>query len=177
MENKYEKSKRLSAKNFKRLIGVKRKTFEAMVKELRIAYEDKHKKGGRLPKLTVENQLMLALEYWRQYITFAELGFSYGVAESTAHDIKVWVENTLIKSGRFKLPGKKALLENNELEIVLLDVMESPVERPKKTKAQLFRKKEKAHYKDHDFCRQRDSLYYCGSPMQRQNTRFQVVQR
>ena len=144
MENKYEKSKRLSAKNFKRLIGVKRKTFEAMVKELRIAYEDKHKKGGRLPKLTVENQLMLALEYWRQYITFAELGFSYGVAESTAHDITVWVENTLIKSGRFKLPGKKALLENNELEIVLLDVMESPVERPKKNKSATIQEKRKS---------------------------------
>ena len=144
VENKYEKSKKLSAKNFKRLIGVKRKTFETMAEELSIAYEEKHKKGGRLPKLTVENQLMLALEYWRQYITFAELGFSYEVAESTAHDITVWVENTLVKSGRFKLPGKKALLENNELEIVLLDVMESPVERPKKNKNPTIRGKRKS---------------------------------
>ena len=134
MENKYEKSKILSERNFKRLIGVKRKTFEAMVKELRNAYEEKHKQGGRKPKLSVENQLMLALEYWRQYITFAELGFNYGVAESTAHDISVWVENTLIKSGRFNLPGRKALLEDSDLQIVLLDVMESPVERPKKNK-------------------------------------------
>ena len=134
MENKYEKSKSLSAKNFKRLIGVKRKTFEAMVEELQSAYKEKHKQGGRLPKLTIENQLMLALEYWRQYITFAELGFNYGVAESTAHDITVWVENTLIKCGGFKLPGKKALLEDGELQIVLLDVMESQIERPKKNK-------------------------------------------
>ena len=134
MENKYEKSRKLSEKNFKRLIGVKKKTFEAMVEELRTAYEEKHKEGGRIPKLTIENQLMLALEYWRQYITFAELGFNYGVAESTAHDITVWVENTLIKCGRFKLPGKKALLEDSELRIVLLDVMESPIERPKKNK-------------------------------------------
>jgi hypothetical protein len=134
MENKYEKSKRLSNTNFKRLIGVKRKTFEAMVEELSAAYEEKHKKGGRKSKLTVENQLMLALEYWRQYITFAELGFNYEVAESTAHDITVWVEDTLIKCGRFNLPGKKALLEDNDLQIVLLDVMESPIERPKKNK-------------------------------------------
>ena len=134
MENKYEKSKKLSDKNFKRLIGVKRKTFEAMVVELRAAYEEKHKRGGRPPKLTIENQLMLALEYWRQYITFAELGFNYEVSESTAQDITVWVENTLIKCGRFNLPGKKALLEDSDLQIVLLDVMESPVERPKKSK-------------------------------------------
>ena len=134
MENKHEKSKNLSEKNFKRIVGVKRKTFYAMVEELHIAYAEKHKRGGRPPKLTIENQLLLALEYWRQYITFAELGFSYGVAESTAHDITVWVENTLIKCGRFKLPGKKALLEDSGLQVVLLDVMESPVERPKKNK-------------------------------------------
>lgn len=134
MESKYEKSKKLSEKNFKRLIGVKPKTFGAMVEELRKAYDEKHKQGGRTPKLSIENQLMLALEYLRQYITFAELGFNYGVAESTAHDITVWVENTLIKCGRFKLPGKKSLLEDNDLQIVLLDVMESPIERPKKNK-------------------------------------------
>lgn len=134
MENKYEKSKNLSAKNFKRLIGVKRKTFETMAGELRTAYEKKHEHGGRTPKLTMENQLMLALEYWRQYTTFAELGFNYGVAESTAHDITVWVENVLIKCGRFNLPGKKALLEDSNLQIVLLDVMESPIERPKKSR-------------------------------------------
>ena len=45
MKNKYEKSKKLSETSFKRLIGVKRKTFEAMVEELRVAYEEKHKKG------------------------------------------------------------------------------------------------------------------------------------
>jgi hypothetical protein len=133
LENKYEKSKTLSSKNFKRIIGVNRKTFETMIKILSIAYAFKHEKGGRPPKLSIENQLMLALEYWRQYITFAELGFNYGVAESTAHDITVWVEDVLIKSGKFALPGKKALLGDRNLEIVLLDVMESPIERPKKT--------------------------------------------
>jgi hypothetical protein len=135
MENKYEKSEKLSSANFKRIIGVKRKTFEEMVTELKMAYTLKHKQGGRNPKLTLENQLMLTLEYLRQYITFAELGFSYGVAESTAHDIVIWVEDTLIKCGKFSLPGRKALLDDRSLEIVLLDVMESPIERPKKNES------------------------------------------
>jgi len=163
MENKYEKSKKLSEKNFKRLIGVKRKTFEAMAEELSTAYEEKHRHGGRKPKLTIENQLMLALEYWRQYLTFAELGFNYEMSESAAHAITVWVENTLIKCGRFNLPGKKALLEDSDLQIVLLDVMESPIERPKKAKSQLFRQKEKAHNKNSDFCEQRKPCYYSNS--------------
>jgi hypothetical protein len=132
MENKYEKSKNLSSKNFKRIIGVKRKIFNEMSLVLAMAYALKHKQGGRKPKMSIENQLMLALEYWRQYVTFAELGFNYGVAESTAHDIVVWVEDVLVKSGKYALPGKKALLDDRGLEIVLLDVTESAVERPKK---------------------------------------------
>ena len=154
MENKYEKSLTLSNANFKRLIGVKRQAFDAMASELQSAYDKKHEKGGRNPKLSIKNQLMLALEYWRQYLTFAELGFNYSVAESTAHDITVWVEDTLIKSGKFNIPGKKSLLEDKTLQIVLLDVMESTIERPKKTKTVLLRQKEKAHNKDFDICQQ-----------------------
>jgi tricorn protease-like protein len=45
----------------------------------------------------------------------------------------VWVEDVLIKSGKFSLPGKKELLSNDTLEVVLVDVTESPVERPKKS--------------------------------------------
>jgi hypothetical protein len=31
---------------------------------------------------------------------------------------------------KFSLPGKKALLEDTEIEVVLVDVTESPIERP-----------------------------------------------
>lgn len=132
MNKKYEEAEKLSEEKFKRLIGVKKETYEEMRKILAVALAKKHSRGGRKPKLSVENMLFLALEYWRQYITFAELGFNYRVAESTAHDITVWVEEVLIKSGRFGLPGKKALIEDERIEIVLVDVTESPIERPKK---------------------------------------------
>lgn len=134
MENKYEKAIKLSEKKFRLLIGVKKQVFQKMVEILQDAYNEKHRKGGRNSKLTIEMMLMMALEYWRQYITFFELAFNYGVAESVAHDIVNWVEDTLIKCGTFSLPGKKALFEDKSLKIVLLDVMESPVERPKNKK-------------------------------------------
>jgi len=135
MENKYEKAKTLTDEQFKRIIGVKRATFEEMKLVLEAAYAQKHKRRGRHSKLSVAEMLLLALEYWRQYITFAELAFSYGVAESTAHGMTIWVENVLIKSGKFPLPGKKALLEDPEIEILLVDVTESNIERPKKNSA------------------------------------------
>jgi hypothetical protein len=67
-------------------------------------------------------------------LLFLKLSFEYGVAESTAHDIVVWVENVLVKSGKFTLPDKKELLSNNEIGVVLVDVSKSPVEQPKKTR-------------------------------------------
>ena len=82
MGNRYERAKKLSNTKFKRIIGIKRKTFDEMALILAVAFAEKHKSGGRNPKLTIEEKLLLALEYWRQYVTLAELGFDYGVAES-----------------------------------------------------------------------------------------------
>lgn len=141
MEKRYEKTQRLTNGQFKRIIGVKQATFEEMKEILEVAYGGKHKRRGRHAKLSVAEMLMLSLEYWMQYITFAELGFNYGAAESTAHDITLWVENVLIKSGRFGLPGKKALREENEFEIVLVDVTENPIERPQKNSVDTTRGK------------------------------------
>lgn len=96
-------------------------------------YLKRHTDGGRPPSLTIENRLCLALKYWRQYVTQKELAFEFEIGESTVRDTIKWVENTLIKSGKFALPGKKVLLEqDNKIEIVLIDVTESPIERPKK---------------------------------------------
>ena len=129
---RYEKSKRLKPEDFKQIIGVKPNIFEEMVNVLTEAYVLKHKKGGRPPKLQIPDQLFMSLKYWRQYVTQKELSYEFEVGEATVHDTIVWVENTLIKSGKFSLPGKKALLEETEIEVVLVDVTESPIERPKK---------------------------------------------
>jgi len=43
------------------------------------------------------------------------------------------IEDTLIKSVKFPLPGKKALLNSDiDFEMILIDASESPIERPKK---------------------------------------------
>jgi hypothetical protein len=78
-----------------------------MLEILQEAYAGKHKRRGRESKLEVADKLMLACKYWREYVTFFSLANEYEVAESTAWEIVVWVENVLIKSGAFGLPGKK----------------------------------------------------------------------
>jgi hypothetical protein len=142
--NRYEKAQRLNADDFKQIIGVAKETFDTMVDILEGAYAEKHKRRGRHAKLPIPDQLLMSLKYWRQYVTQKELAYEFEVGEATAHDVIVWVEDTLVKSGKFSLPGKKALLEDNEIKIVLVDVTESPVERPKKNNAVGIRAKRNA---------------------------------
>jgi len=38
----------------------------------------------------------------------------------------------LVESREFSLPNKKELMDNNEIEVILVDATESPIERPKR---------------------------------------------
>lgn len=130
---KYEKLKSLSASQFRRATGVKRETFEAMWKILEDAHVKKKARGGRPNKLEVVTMLLMALEYIREYRTYLSIATSYGVSESVAFQTIRWVENTLVKHEKFRLPGRRALAKSDhEFEVVLIDATESPIERPKK---------------------------------------------
>ena len=139
---KYENIKEYDEKQFRRITGVKRATFEKIVEILKKSYAEKHRRRGRKPKLSIENQLLAALEYWREYRTYAHIAASYGIAESNIYRNIKWIEETLIKDGTFSLPGKKELLRSDvTYEVILIDATETPVERPKKNKENTIRKK------------------------------------
>ena len=115
---------------FKRLTGVKRDTFEKM----RAVIESKAANLGRPPKLSCGDQLLMTLMYWREYRTQFHIAQTYGVNESHVSRTIRRIEDSLMKSGQFTLPGKK-VLQSSELaiEYVLVDVTEQPIERPKKS--------------------------------------------
>jgi hypothetical protein len=58
------------------------------------------------------------------------------VSEPTVSRIIKEMESVLLQSGKFSLPSKKALYEDEgiQLEYILIDATECPVERPKKSK-------------------------------------------
>lgn len=123
-------------RTFRRLTGVRKRTFSVMVTVLKQAEVERKVQGGKPNHLTVETRLLMTLEYWREYRTYLHIGHSYGVSESTAYRNIRWCEDTLIKSGAFTLPGKKALLTRDQAyEVVLIDATETPVERPQKNSA------------------------------------------
>ncbi|WP_442940644.1 transposase family protein [Nostoc sp.] len=70
-----------------------------------------------------------------EYRTYFHIGQSWGVNESTAYRIIRKIEETLVKSRVFTVPGKKRLFNSDyQLQVVIVDVTETPIERPKKNK-------------------------------------------
>jgi hypothetical protein len=120
---------------FKELFGVKKAIFLNMQAILTDVYHQRHRKGGRSAKLTLGDQLLLTLQYWREYRTMAHLAFDFGISKSTVSNTITLVENVLIQDGTFHLQGKKALFsKTNAGKTFVVDVTESPMARPKKNK-------------------------------------------
>ena len=126
---RYEDIKNRNDKDFKRLTGVEHQTFKHMVAVL----ESEMPSLGRPPKLKRADQLLMTLMYWREYRTQFHIAQAYGISESAVCRTIQKVEDTLMNSGQFRLPGKKALQPSDTvIEIVVVDVTEQPIERPKK---------------------------------------------
>ena len=144
---KYYKVKNLNEKDFKRVVGVKKETFKDMVNVVRKHYRDEKVKGGTSRALSANDEILLMLEYYREYRTFKHLGIDYEVSESTAHYIVTKIEKILIKEPKFHLETLKHIEpqgEGVELEIVVVDVTESQCERPKKSKNTSTQEKRKS---------------------------------
>ena len=118
----YEKLQQLKPAIFKRLTGVKPDTFKAMLQECELYHKKKKAKGGKPNKLSVSTQILLMLEYYREYRSMAHMAFDYEVSEATVSRVIKEIENVLLSSGKFSLPSKKALYEDGgiELEYILI---------------------------------------------------------
>ena len=128
---RYEEIKEWKDTDFKRLTGVRHETFNQMLMVL----DRELPSFGRPPKLSRADQLLMTLMYWREYRTQFHIAGSYGISEATVCRTINKVEDALVRSGEFRLPGKKVLRPSDTIiEVVLVDVSEQPIERPKKSK-------------------------------------------
>lgn len=124
----------LCAADFKRLCGVSRDTFGEMVEVLRPHLERQGQRGGQ-NKLSVEDQLLVTLEYWREYRSQFHIGTSWGLHETTVGRIIKKVEDVIIKCGKFRLPSKRQLYEPGwQWKVMMVDVSEMEIERPQKNR-------------------------------------------
>lgn len=84
--------------------------FGLMVAQLKMHVPAK----GRPIKLSIEDQILLCLSYWREYWTLFNVATSYGVSEPTTSRIVRHVEGCLLKFNLFNLP--KHLLEGEGID-------------------------------------------------------------
>ena len=129
---RYEQIKERKSEEFQRLTGVKPPVFAQMVQAIR----EHMRVFGRPCKLSLEDQLLLTLMYWREYRSLLHIALTYGVSEPTVHRTIRKIEGALLASGGFALPGKKALQEPElEWQVIVVDATETPIERPQKNKS------------------------------------------
>ena len=131
--NAYEKIEKLGNKEFKLITGVTKEVFNRMLEVLKQKYAEEHSRGGQ-PGLAVELRLTLALEYWREYRTFRHMANDHQIAKSIINKAVLWVEDVLSESAEFKLKELRERFKSGgekPIKIVLIDVEEQPIERPK----------------------------------------------
>ncbi len=125
----------MNRKQFRRRTGVYPETFAEMEEVLTLR-EGRKKNSGRPAALSVAEQLLMTLEFWREYRTFAHLGDDWGVHDDGVHPPVERVEAALIASAQFQMPRKRVFQEAQLVySIVAVDASEVPCERPKKSNA------------------------------------------
>ena len=133
---KYQTVNKLKDPEFKRVTGVSKDTF-ALMKEVVVKhYQKARAKGGRKKSLAPSDQILMMLEYYRQYRTYKEISIDYRVSESSTYYTIRKIEEILLQDNRFHLPSLKKTrpTDKSSIDVIVVDVTESPCERPKKSK-------------------------------------------
>ena len=134
MENK-RRIEKLKETEYQELFGIRKPTFDKMLAMLESAFKELHEQGGRPPRLSVLDKLVVTLGYYHDYRTMNNIAFDYGVSKSRISDAVKWVENTLIQSGTFALPSKRELFKSDtKIVIAIVDATECETERPQKNR-------------------------------------------
>lgn len=90
IENNPQKAQRLLGLKYEQLKQLLEKAIELHNQKLELAESKKVRiilgGGGRKPKLSTEEQVILTLTYLRHLTTFQLLGIQFGVSETTANN-------------------------------------------------------------------------------------------
>ena len=127
----YERIKGYDDRKFKKSLGIPRELFELFLGILIVVQNEKHKKGGRKPKLSIENILVMYLKYYRDYNTFFSLGDYFGIDEANAYRWIKWCEEIISVTLLEMINEITNMTKINVAHEHLVDVTECSIQRPK----------------------------------------------
>ena len=84
MDNQ-KRLKKIKAKDYQKYFGVNKITFDSMLEILEEEDRCKRRKGGRPSVLSVQDKLVIMLQYYREYRTMDNIAFDYGTNKSTVY--------------------------------------------------------------------------------------------
>ncbi len=144
---RFEEIHTLSPEEFKRTTGISEESFRYLLNQLRALLTCEREKApmkrrGKKSAHSLKDKLLLTLYYLRHYVTFSTLGQIFGICESYSNKIYHRISEILVKV--FHVDSRKRLM-NTDLEAILIDVSEQPIERPKKEQKDYYSGKKKHH--------------------------------
>jgi hypothetical protein len=143
----YNEIHELKPADFKRMTGISKKNFEFILQRVNEFLRNEKldqpmKKRGIQSRISVEDKILLTLFYLRHYPTFSVLSGTFKICESYAQKIYQRFSGIIIKV--LKLPDRRRLLDP-DLDLIIVDVSEQPVERPVKGQRDYYSGKKKQH--------------------------------
>ena len=152
--SQFEKAVKLSDEQFLRAVGVDKPAFNLILERVathleKVREERPMKKRGKKSEVALTDRLLLTFTYLRHYPTFARLGLGFGISESYANKLYHQILDVLVKV--LSVKNRKHLLESN-LQAIVIDVTEQPIERPTKGQRAYFSGKKTAHPKSSIDC-------------------------
>lgn len=145
MSLRYSKIKNNST-TFQRLFGLSPKQFNDLLSQVEPQWQKKiigsYKRPGRDYKLDVSDMLLMTLLYYRSYITQAFVGYLFGIDDSRVCRIIRKLEPIL--AGVVEIPKCKKLSQK-DVEDLIVDATEQPIERPKRGQKPYYSGKKKCH--------------------------------
>ena len=131
---------------FLKLFGVTPLQFERTLIPIRPLWQERvtgaYKRPGRNFKLPLEEMNLLTLLYYRSYVTQAYVGYLFGIDDSRVCRIMRRLEPMLAEVLAL---SKRDKLSKQEIESLILDATESPIERPQKGQKSYYSGKKKRH--------------------------------
>ena len=146
--NQFNEIKNYPKQTFLRYVGISLENFLYLFDKIKahiqeIENNNPLKKRGRKSSLSLEDTLLLTLTYLRDYPTFLNLGQHFGISESYAW--KIYQRTCYLLLKVLDMSNPKELL-NKDLNTIIIDVSEQPIERPKKKQKSYFSGKKKPYY-------------------------------
>jgi len=144
-----------SPEAFRRLTGLTPAAFLTLLAQVEPAWHaaqqrrrnrpNRQRKPGAGPKhsLSVADQLLMLLIYYRTYVSHVFLAFLFGVDDATVcRNFRV-MEPLL--AGIFRIPERKVQMQPDEIREAFFDGTERPKYRPKKRQKRYYSGKKKRH--------------------------------